>query len=179
MNSAYIVFGFLRHYRLFSVLHLKAFTYIPYRDAPPVFSRPKALGHALNPRETLVELGDGLIYMWHMMRGREAEDAEGMRVRRRGDLETALGKTRHYNARRGESWYQSRSNDKDLSLAANSEKPVMGIPDHWLVSALGDYKPVRQGGHQREGDWEDDNDIWDAELESAEHTPLTTRSEYL
>jgi hypothetical protein len=70
--------------------------------------------------------------------------------------------------RRGDSWYHPRSGEKD---SATSQKPVNGLPDHWLVSALGDYRPVR---HRREA--LDDDEDWDAGDETAEHTPLTLRN---
>ena len=64
-----------------------------------MYSKLKALGHALDPRETVRELGEGTIYLWYWLRGRDGEDLNGFRVRRRGDLETAFGKTRKYSLR--------------------------------------------------------------------------------
>jgi len=153
---------------LFALLHLKAFTYKPYADTPPFYSKLRALGHALDPRETFYELWVGTVYMWRSMRGQDGEGTDGFNVRRRGDLETAFGKTREYNPRRGNSWYQPRSGEKG---AATSEKVTSQLPDHYLVSALGDYRPVR---HRREA-WDEDED-WDAGDDSTEHTPLTLRN---
>jgi len=153
---------------LFALLHLKAFTYKPYKDSPPIYPKMRALGHALDPRETLHELGQGTVYMWRWMRGQDGEPIDGLNVRRRGDLETAFGKTREYNPRRGNSWYQPRLGEKG---AESSEKVMGGLPDHYLVGALGDYRPVR---HRREV-WDEDED-WDAGDDNNEHTPLTLRN---
>jgi hypothetical protein len=80
--------------RLFSFLHIKAFSYQPYRPEPclvppipfnrhvsavppePQQKRPSrlvSLKHAFSFVETWRELRDGAVYMWKRMRGLEAE----------------------------------------------------------------------------------------------------------
>lgn len=67
-------------FRLFALLHVRAFTYKPYQlpydpdsDLFPPSSTPrwKSLGHAMDFRETFRELWNGCIYMWHRFRGKE------------------------------------------------------------------------------------------------------------
>jgi len=80
--------------RLFSFLHIKAFSYRPYRPEPclvppipfnrhvsaappePQEKRPSRLAslkHAFSFVETWRELQDGAVYLWKRMRGLEAE----------------------------------------------------------------------------------------------------------
>lgn len=63
--------------RFFAFLHIKAFSYLPYRlsdqvEEPPP-QRLKNLAHAFNFMETWYEIRDGSIYMWLRWRGIEPE----------------------------------------------------------------------------------------------------------
>ena len=66
---------------LFALLHVKAYTYTVYRDpTAPRLSRFRALVHALNFKETFVELWRGCVYMVHRARGRDLrQGAQGPR----------------------------------------------------------------------------------------------------
>ncbi|PSR81628.1 hypothetical protein PHLCEN_2v6310 [Hermanssonia centrifuga] len=75
---------------LFAFLHIKAFTYKPYRTPPYRTRRLRALGHAFDFRETLRELWAGMIYMVNRTKGRET-DAE---ARRQAVLEGVFGRSR-------------------------------------------------------------------------------------
>lgn len=84
---------------LFAFLHVKAFTYKVYKpitgsgDLPPLpASRWRALGHAMDFRETFRELWAGCVYMWSKMRGREPRVDVG--ARRQGYYENAFGRAR-------------------------------------------------------------------------------------
>jgi len=153
---------------LFAFLHLKAFSFKPYTDASPIYSKWKALGHALDPRATINELSEGTVYMWRWLRG---QDGEGVEMRRRADLETAFGRTRKYSVQRGDSWYHHQI-EEEMTFAGPSEKRVTRDPT--FRHALGGYRPVGHSRSRRDT-WEDDDD-WDAALEDTEHTPLTLRN---
>ncbi|KAF9263113.1 DUF300-domain-containing protein, partial [Marasmius fiardii PR-910] len=83
---------------LFAFLHVKAFTYKVYKpmtgsgDLPLPISRWRALGHAMDFRETFRELWAGCVYMWAKIRGREPEVDVG--ARRQGYYENAFGRAR-------------------------------------------------------------------------------------
>ncbi|KAH9927392.1 organic solute transporter Ostalpha-domain-containing protein [Amylocystis lapponica] len=76
---------------LFALLHIRAFSYRPYRTQPNQTSRWRSLVHAMNFKETLQELWTGIIYMAHRARGRET-DAQ---ARRQGVLEDVFGRSRY------------------------------------------------------------------------------------
>ncbi|KAL0576386.1 hypothetical protein V5O48_005607 [Marasmius crinis-equi] len=82
---------------LFAFLHVKAFTYKVYKpvrhDLPPLqTNRLRALGHAMDFRETFRELWAGCVYMWAKMRGREPKVDVG--AKRQGYYEGAFGRAR-------------------------------------------------------------------------------------
>jgi hypothetical protein len=85
-------------------LHIKAFTYKPYRpfynpeskEAPPTRTpRLRSLGNVLDFRETFREIWIGCIYLWDKMRGREPSPDFG--VRRAAHYEGAFGRPRPGN----------------------------------------------------------------------------------
>ncbi|KAJ7496997.1 organic solute transporter Ostalpha-domain-containing protein [Mycena latifolia] len=89
---------------LFAFLHLRAFSYKPYRPfhdpkskAPPPTPTPRlrSLGHALDFRETLREIRLGWVYIWDKMRGREPTPDMG--ARRNAHYESAFGRPRPSN----------------------------------------------------------------------------------
>lgn len=77
---------------LFAFLHVRCFSYIPYRkdNRSQMTPKGKALAHALDFRDFWWETRDGLVYMWRKMRGKEAE----LEARRRTHFERAIGKSR-------------------------------------------------------------------------------------
>jgi hypothetical protein len=87
--------------RLFAFLHVRAFTYKPYRplhtpgspDPPPTrTNRLKSLGHAFDFRETFREVWAGCVYIADRMKGREPRPDKG--ARRVAHLEAAFGQLR-------------------------------------------------------------------------------------
>jgi hypothetical protein len=89
---------------MFAFLHLRAFTYKPYRPfhdprskAPPPTPTPRwrSLGHALDFRETFREIYVGWIYILDKMRGREPTPDIG--ARRNAHYESAFGRPRPSN----------------------------------------------------------------------------------
>ncbi|KIK61210.1 hypothetical protein GYMLUDRAFT_43292 [Collybiopsis luxurians FD-317 M1] len=85
---------------LFGFLHIRAFTYKPYLPSdtsdPKLpgyrMSRWRALGHAMDFRETFRELWTGTIYLWEKMRGRHPKS--DISARRVADYESAFGAPR-------------------------------------------------------------------------------------
>ncbi|KAF5325855.1 hypothetical protein D9611_000018 [Ephemerocybe angulata] len=86
---------------IFAFVHIKAFTYKPYRpfhnpmskDPPPSRTpRLRSLGHALDFRETFREIWMGCVYMFDKMRGREPRHDFG--ARRAAHYEEAFGQAR-------------------------------------------------------------------------------------
>ncbi|KAJ6602161.1 organic solute transporter Ostalpha-domain-containing protein [Mycena sp. CBHHK59/15] len=89
---------------LFAFLHLRAFSYRPYRPyhdprskAPPPTQTPRwrSLGHALDFRETFREIYVGWVYIWDKMHGREPTPDMG--ARRIAHYESAFGRPRPSN----------------------------------------------------------------------------------
>jgi hypothetical protein len=87
--------------RLFGFLHLRAFSYKPYRPihdpkskTPPPTPTPRlrSLGHVLDFRETFREIRIGWIYIWDKMCGREPTPDKG--ARRIAQYESAFGRPR-------------------------------------------------------------------------------------
>lgn len=78
--------------RLFAFLHVRCFSYIPYRQASRSQQTPKGASflHALNFSDFWRETRDGSVYMWRTARGKEAE----FEARRRTHFERAMGKSR-------------------------------------------------------------------------------------
>ncbi|KAJ3720117.1 organic solute transporter Ostalpha-domain-containing protein [Lentinula raphanica] len=86
---------------LFGFLHIKAFTYKVYKPdnqsqtkGLPAYrmSRLRALGHAMDFRETFRELWIGTIYLWEKMRGRNPKP--DINARRAAHYENAFGPAR-------------------------------------------------------------------------------------
>ncbi|KZV88388.1 DUF300-domain-containing protein, partial [Exidia glandulosa HHB12029] len=78
---------------LFAFLHVKAFTYKPYKDLAPDGKRTprlRGLRHAFWYRDMWKEFKDGCIYLWRRMRGKEAEKL----MRKQIHLENAMGRSR-------------------------------------------------------------------------------------
>jgi hypothetical protein len=78
---------------LFAFLHVKAFSYRPYRPQDPDAkntSRIRSLLHAFDFRETYREMRDGVQYGWHRARGREV-DVQAHRI---GHLSNAFDRSR-------------------------------------------------------------------------------------
>ncbi len=87
--------------RLFAFLHIKAFSYLPYKrsptslskDAPPQPTpRLRSLYHAMDFRETCKELWAGCVYLFDKARGREP--SADRHARRAGHYENAFARPR-------------------------------------------------------------------------------------
>ncbi|KAM6501988.1 Organic solute transporter Ostalpha domain containing protein [Amanita muscaria] len=86
---------------LFAFLHIKAFSYLPYKlpplsskeDTPPLStSRLRSLGHAMDFRETCREIWAGCVYIFDKARGREPSNER--QARRAGHYENAFSRPR-------------------------------------------------------------------------------------
>ncbi|PVG04511.1 DUF300-domain-containing protein [Serendipita vermifera] len=77
---------------LFSFLHVRCFSYVPYRKSERSEQTPKGASflHVLDFRDFWRETRDGTVYMWRKARGKEAE----FEARRRTHFERAMGKSR-------------------------------------------------------------------------------------
>ncbi|KAG8898666.1 hypothetical protein FRC01_010820, partial [Tulasnella sp. 417] len=114
---------------IFAFLHLKAFTYLPYKPKPedqPDFkptSRLRSLGHVLDPRDMFRQIWKGCVYMWNRMRGYEPDTNE-----RYSHFQRALGQRRL----RGSGDKEAKESDP---LAANDrfERKIPPQREHpWL-----------------------------------------------
>jgi hypothetical protein len=85
--------------RLFAFLHIKAFSYLPYKRSPTSLSMPpqptprlRSLYHAMDFRETCKELWTGCVYLFDKTRGREP--SADRHARRAGYYENAFARPR-------------------------------------------------------------------------------------
>lgn len=102
---------------IFGFVHIKAFSYKPYRpiihDADtPRTPRLRSLAHAMNFKETFRELRDGWVYLWQRMRGKEVKVDRN--ARRDGWYEGAFGKERPMPAADWKDPGRRGWDDKDL-----------------------------------------------------------------
>ena len=134
---------------LFALLHVKAYTYTVYRDPlAPRLTRFRALVHALNFKETFVELWRGCVYMAHHARGRETDRT----VRRGAAFESLFGKHRMDLERgdgKGASGKEGKG-DRKGSLSVEMEvEEVMHVGDERQWLGLGDEYAYGIGYHSR------------------------------
>ncbi|KAI0726023.1 DUF300-domain-containing protein [Fomitopsis betulina] len=135
---------------LFALIHIKAYTYIVYRDpATPRLSRFRALVHALNFKETAVELWRGCVYMVHRARGRETDRT----VRRGAAFERLFGTHRWDLARgdgKGASVGEKGKDDSRGPIGVGMEvEEVMHVGDERQWLGLGDQYAYGIGYHSR------------------------------
>ncbi|KAF9049927.1 organic solute transporter Ostalpha-domain-containing protein [Panaeolus papilionaceus] len=104
---------------LFAFLHIKAFTYKPYREPiPPDLLPPsqtpqwRSLGHAMDFRETFREIWVGCVYLIDKARGREPKP--DFKVRRTAHYEGAFGRSREQRAP-VESSHRSHDSQEDIN----------------------------------------------------------------
>lgn len=136
---------------LFALLHIKAYTYIVYRDpAVPRLSRWRALMHALNFKETLVELWKGCVYMARQTRGHETD-----RQARRGAVyEGVFGKSRwdmdHKEGKAGKERDGKGGKQTKETLDVGMEvEEVMHVEGERQWLGLGDEYAYGMGYHSR------------------------------
>ncbi|KZT69698.1 DUF300-domain-containing protein [Daedalea quercina L-15889] len=153
---------------LFALLHVKAYTYTVYCE--PSASRPsrlRALVHALNFKETLVELWRGGVYMAHRARGRETD-----RVARRGAAyESVFGKSRWSVEGGGKAREGTRggkeAKGRVLGVGMNVEEAYVEGERQWL--GLDDEHAYGYGYHSQRAREKSDG------LEEQIEKELTTR----
>jgi hypothetical protein len=118
------------YFRLFAFLHLRAFTYKPYRpvisckstNAPEQTSRLRSLGHALDFRETFREIWSGCLYMAHKMRGKEPISDVG--AKRIAYHKAAFGRSRAPAARKTEIKVPERKREPAYPVEVEIEEQV-------------------------------------------------------
>lgn len=115
---------------MFAILHVKAFSYTPYRpfhppdskDPPPKQTpRLRSLGHAFDFRETFREIGVGCIYIYDKMRGKEP--TPDLTARRAAYYEEAFGRPRPSNLPAGKGF----TDDKMQSLRKSKSQPKLPV----------------------------------------------------
>ncbi|KAH8996304.1 organic solute transporter Ostalpha-domain-containing protein [Lactarius akahatsu] len=102
---------------IFACVHIKAFSYKPYRPPTPNPRRTprlRSFAHAMDFRETFRELRTGLVYMWRRMRGAETDP----QARRVAVLENAFDKSRE------QVWRERREAEKERGLQVSKAVEV-------------------------------------------------------
>lgn len=131
------------HFRLFALLHLRAFTYQPYRSFASSMSTGslektpclRSLGHAMDFRETFREILGGCLYIIHKVRGREPTSDVG--AKRNAYFREAFGRQRTPATGKIKSTH-SDSNTKppfpvkveEVNVDTAGEKPWLGLRDN-------------------------------------------------
>ncbi|KAJ7039115.1 organic solute transporter Ostalpha-domain-containing protein [Mycena alexandri] len=120
---------------LFAFLHLRAFSYKPYRPyhdpkskAPPPTKTPRlrSLANVMDFRETFREIRTGCIYIVDKIRGREPTPDVG--ARRFAHYESAFGRPRPSNLPTSK---MAENGDAEKGLLSNREDvPRLGLPGH-------------------------------------------------
>ncbi|KAH9060546.1 DUF300-domain-containing protein [Lactarius vividus] len=102
---------------VFAFVHVRAFSYKPYRPLTPNPRRTprlRSFAHAMDFRETFRELRAGLVYMWRRMRGTETDP----HARRVAVLENAFDKSRE------QVWRERREEEKERGLQVSKAVEV-------------------------------------------------------
>ncbi|KAF7315183.1 hypothetical protein MIND_00032700 [Mycena indigotica] len=123
---------------LFAFLHIKAFSYKPYRPfhdpkskLPPPTPTPRlrSLGHALDFRETFREIRIGWVYIIDKIRGREPTPDRG--ARRFGHYESAFGRPRPSNLPTSKAM-DDKAEQRDLEKGLLSPRALAANDIPWL-----------------------------------------------
>ncbi|KAI0301579.1 organic solute transporter Ostalpha-domain-containing protein [Multifurca ochricompacta] len=119
---------------LFALLHVKAFSYKPYRSLSPNATRTprlRSFAHAMDFRETFRELSAGLVYMWLRIRGAETDPL----ARRVAVLEGAFDKSREkvWREGTGEAKRRGLEVDKAVEVEVDGEKQWLGLGDDYGI----------------------------------------------
>ncbi|TCD62535.1 hypothetical protein EIP91_006762 [Steccherinum ochraceum] len=115
---------------LFAFLHIRAFTYRPYKTPPDRTPRWRSLVHAMNFAETFRELWAGAIYMFNRYRGREND----MQARRDAALEGVFGRSRYEIAQKQQkrSQYDEKTQGSVAVSVDVDEVVHVGEERQWL-----------------------------------------------
>ena len=136
MRSVRFYFLFLLRYQarcsIFAFIHIKAFSYKPYRTLTPNAKRTprlRSFTHAMDFRETFRELYAGLIYMCYRMRGVETDPL----ARRMAVLEHAFDKSlpEMRRERPKEEKELVLKVDRTVEVAVDGEKQWLGVGDNY------------------------------------------------
>lgn len=117
---------------IFAFVHIKAFSYKPYRPLTPNAKRTprlRSFAHAMDFRETFRELYASLVYMYRRMRGVETDPL----ARRMAVLEDAFDKSLP-EKRRGRSKEENNlvlQVDKTVEVVVDGEKQWLGVGDNY------------------------------------------------
>ncbi|KAI0757410.1 organic solute transporter Ostalpha-domain-containing protein [Daedaleopsis nitida] len=135
---------------LFACLHIKAFSYKPYRPLGGLpQARWRALVHAMNFAETGRELWSGTVYMFHQYRGREVDS----QARRQAALENVFGQSRYAITRETDaSGSKVNMSEKNAGVRVQVEKEVrvgeerqwLGVGDNYIYGLGYQSKPQRE-----------------------------------
>lgn len=117
---------------IFGFVHIKAFSYKPYRPHTPDAkrtSRLRSFAHAMDFRETFREFYVGAVYMWRRMRGVETDPL----ARRIAVLENAFQKNRAEVGRgnAGEATERVLEVGTSVEVAVDGERQWLGVGDEY------------------------------------------------
>jgi hypothetical protein len=131
--------------RLFAFLHIRAFSYKPYRpryhpqltDSPPPTRTPRlrSLGHAFNFRETFREIWAGCIYILDRTRG--IEPRPDMGARRIAMMQDVFGHARlgvtgmEGDAQREKNLGMTVEVRKEVDIDVGGERQWLGLGDNY------------------------------------------------
>ena len=115
---------------IFAILHIKAFSYKPYISTDGPTPKWRALVHAMNFRETFVEIWAGWVYMYRQYRGVEVD----AHARRQAVLENVFGRYRLDICRDADGSIPAvNAPKKDIDVTIQVEKEVrVGEERQWL-----------------------------------------------
>lgn len=123
------------NHRLFAFLHVRAFSYKPYKppshsSLPPPTPTPRlrSLGHAFDFRETFRELKAGWIYITDRIRG--VEPRPDMGARRVAVMENAFGRGRR-EKRNNDTGVVVVMEEVDVDVDIGGERQWLGVGDDY------------------------------------------------
>jgi hypothetical protein len=137
MRSVGLDFLFLLRYQarcsIFAFVHIKAFSYKPYRLTPNAKRTPRlrSFAHAMDFRETFRELNASLVYMCRRMRGVETDPL----ARRMAVLENAFDKSlpemRLGRPKEEKELVLEVDKTIEIEVAVDGEKQWLGVGDNY------------------------------------------------
>lgn len=123
-------------YRLFAILHIKAFSYKPYCTADGPTPRWRALVHAMSFKETGREIWAGVIYLLRKSRGHEVDT----QARRQAALENVFGRSRYAIVREARpSDSKAGASEKHLGVTVEVEEEVRIDNERQWIGLGNDY----------------------------------------